>query len=324
MNTLTRKGILSLACILAFIMPSAAFWRDEVQALAEESLLSSSVGHAPVVQTVETETVKDVMVHIPLAATDPDGDTVTLKLIDQPRLGTAAFENENLIYTPAAGKTGTDQFSYCAVDVMGNESEPARISVKIEKNSSGITYADMTYNPNHLAAVRLAQEEIFLGEKVGSAYFLHPTQTVTRNEFIAIAAAAADLELEDTTVTDFQDDSALSPWVKPYISAAAEAGLIQGYQTASGNAEIRGERAITISEAAVIVSNLMTQQQIPTAAPTSGTISYRVVPAWAESAVSTLDAADILPTSELDSAEPLTRETACVMLYRVLCLADEN
>ena len=42
MNTLTRKGILSLACILAFIMPSAAFWRDEVQALAEESLLSSS------------------------------------------------------------------------------------------------------------------------------------------------------------------------------------------------------------------------------------------------------------------------------------------
>ena len=123
MNTLTRKGILSLACILAFIMPSAAFWRDEVQALAEESLLSSSVGHAPVVQTVETETVKDVIVHIPLAATDPDGDTVTLKLIDQPRLGTAAFENGNLIYTPAAGKTGTDQFSYCAVDVMGNESE---------------------------------------------------------------------------------------------------------------------------------------------------------------------------------------------------------
>ena len=108
-----------------------------------------------------------------------------------------------------------------------------------------------------------------------------PTQTVTRNEFIAMAAAAADLELEDTTVTDFQDDSALSPWVKPYISAAAEAGLIQGYQTASGNAEIRGERAITISEAAVIVSNLMAQQQIPTAASTSDTISYRVVPAWA-------------------------------------------
>ena len=67
MNTLTRKGILSLACILAFIMPSAAFWRDEVQALAEETLLSSSVGHAPVVQTVETKTVKDVMVHIPLS-----------------------------------------------------------------------------------------------------------------------------------------------------------------------------------------------------------------------------------------------------------------
>lgn len=324
MNTFTRKGVLSLACIVAFIMPSAAFWQDEVQALAEETLLSSSAGHAPVVQTVETETVKDVMIHIPLAASDPDGDTVTLKLIDQPRLGTAAFENGDLIYTPATGKTGTDQFSYCAVDVMGNESEPARISVKIERNSSGITYADMTYNPNHLAAVRLAQKDIFLGEKVGSAYFLHPTQTVTRNEFIAMAAATADLDVEDTTVTDFQDDSALSPWVKPYISAAAEAGLIQGYQTASGTAEIRGERPITTSEAAVIVSNLIVQQDIPVTAPTSGTISYRVVPAWAESAVSTLDEADILSAAELDSNEPLTRETACVMLYRVMCLADEK
>lgn len=322
MNTLLKKGLLCLLCTLTFIMPCAAFWQDRVQAIAEESLITSSAGHPPVVDTVETETVMDVMVQFPLSASDPDGDTVTLKLVDQPRLGTATFDNGNLIYTPAAHKTGTDQFSYCAVDVMGNQSEPARISVKINRNASGITYADMTYNPNHLAAVRLAQQDIFLGEKVGSSYFLHPTQTVTRNEFIAMTAATAKLDITETAYTDFQDDSALSSWVKPYISAAAEAGLIQGYQTASGAAEIRGEKPITVSEAAVIVSNLLKQQEIPVATPTSGTISYRVVPAWAETAVNTLSAANILPTSALDSAEPLTRETACVMLYRVLCLSD--
>lgn len=322
MHTWSQKGVLSLVCALAFIIPCAAFWQDEVQALAEESMLSSSVGHVPVVETAASETVENVMIRIPLHATDADGDTVTLKLVDQPRLGSAAFEDGALIYTPAAGRTGTDQFSYCAVDVMGNESEPARISVKIERNRSQVTYADMTYNPNHLAAIRLAEKDIFLGEKVGSAYFLNPTQPVTRSEFIAMAAASADLELKETSVTDFQDDDALSSWAKPYISAAAESGLIQGYQTVSGSAEIRGERPITRAEAAVIVSNLISQQEIPAVSPISSPVSYRVVPAWAESAVSTLDAADILSVTELDQDEPVTRELACVMLHRVLCLSE--
>lgn len=322
MNTLSRKTLLSIFCSAALIMPCATFWQGEVQALAEESLLSSSIGRAPVTQPVEAQTVKDVMIRFPLAATDPDGDIVTLKLIDQPRLGTATFENGNLIYTPAAGKTGTDQFSYCAIDVLGNESEPARISIKISRNKSGITYADMTFNPNHFAAIQLAQQNIFLGEKVGDTYFLRPTEYVTRNEFIAMAAAIADLNLSETTVTDFQDDTALSPWVKPYISAAAEAGLIQGYRTASGTAEVRGEQPITIAEAAVIISNLLIQQDIPIATSASTIISYRVVPAWAESAANTLAAANILSVDELDSNQPLTRETACAMLYRTLCLTE--
>ena len=118
MNTLSQKILLSIFCATSLVIPCTAFWQEEVQALAEESLLSSSAGQAPVAQAVEAQTVKDVMIRFPLVATDPDGDIVTLKLIDQPRLGTAAFEGGNLIYTPATGKTGTDQFSYCAIDVM--------------------------------------------------------------------------------------------------------------------------------------------------------------------------------------------------------------
>lgn len=322
MNRFSRKGLLCLLCTLTFVMPSAAFWQDRVQALAEENLLTSSAGHNPIVQAVDGQTICDVMVSIPLSASDPDGDTVTLKLIDQPRLGTAVFDHGNLIYTPASGKTGTDQFSYCAVDTMGNQSEPARITVKVGRNTSKITYADMTYNPNHLAAIRLAEKNIFVGERVGTSYFLHPNDTVTRSEFIAMVCAAADLDVSQTNVTDFQDDSALSPWAKPYISAASAAGLIQGYQTASGTAEVRGEQPISTSEAAVIVSSLLQQQQI--SIPTStNVVSYRVVPAWAQDAANTLSAANILPSSMLDSPAPLTRETACIMLYRTLQISDQ-
>lgn len=315
MNTWFKKSLLCTLCVLTFMMPCTAFWQDRVQAVAEESLLTSSTtGHVPVVQTVEHKTVAGVMVSFPLAASDPDGDTVTLKLIDQPRLGTAVLDNGNLIYTPAANRTGTDHFSYCAVDPLGNESEPARISVKIERNPSQVTYSDMTNNPNHLAAVRLAQKDIFLGEKIGASYFLHPSQPMTRSEFIAMTAAAADLDITQTTCTDFQDDSALSPWAKPYISAAAEAGLVQGYQTASGCAEIRGEKPITISEAAVILSNLL--DSVPTA---THTISYQTVPAWAADATSQLAQAEILPTSaDLNAQDFVTREMACTMLYKIV------
>lgn len=314
MNTWFRKSLLCTLCALTFMMPSGAFWQDRVQALAEESLLASSVGHVPTVQTVEEKTVAGVMVEFPLAASDPDGDIVTLKLIDQPRLGTAVLDNGNLIYTPAANRTGTDHFSYCAVDPLGNESEPARISVKIERNPSQITYADMTQNPNHLAAVRLAQEDIFLGEKIGASYFLHPDQPMTRSEFIAMTAAAADLDIIPTTCTDFQDDSALSPWAKPYISAAAEAGFIQGYQTASGCAEIRGEKPITLSEASVILSHMV--KRVPTA---GHAVSYQTVPAWAADAASQLAQAEILPASaDLDLSKPVTREMACTMLYKTM------
>lgn len=313
MNTWFKKSLLCALSALTFMMPCAAFWQDRVQAVAEESLLTSSMGHVPVAQTVEEQTVKDVMIRFPLAASDPDGDTVTLKLIDQPRLGTAVLDNGSLIYIPAAGRTGTDHFSYCAVDTLGNESEPARISVKIERNPSEVTYADMTHNPNHLAAVRLAQKDIFLGEKIGASYFLHPNASMTRSEFIAMTAVAADLDITETACTDFQDDSALSPWAKPYISAAVDAGLIQGYQTASGNAEVRGENPITISEASVILSHFLG------AAPTANTVSYQTVPAWAADAASQLADAQILPTaSDLNLRAPVTRELACTMLYKIL------
>ena len=57
-----------------------------------------------------------------------------------------------------------------------------------------------------------------------------------------MTAAAADLSVEPTDQTDFADDSGLSAWAKPYISAAAANGLVSGYATVSGVSEIRGEK----------------------------------------------------------------------------------
>lgn len=307
--------------LLGMGLPGAIGFWSSATAMNEASLLTSTaIGHAPVIKPVEGQTCKDIYVEIPLTATDEDGDAVVFKLVDLPKLGTAEIKENILQYTPKEGKTGTDKFTYTAVDTTGNSAEPAQIKIKISKNAAKLTYADMAGNPAHYAALCLAEKEILTGEKIGAAYFFHPSDTVTRSEFIAMASAVARLPVVETAQTDFIDDAGLSDWAKPYISAAASTGLVSGYLTAAGTAEIRGEKPITAAEASVIVSNLLTESfDAPVEAAATGTDH---IPVWASAAAARLAAAQILPKEENSSTEPITRQTACEMLYRAAVLME--
>lgn len=321
-HTLRTLTCLLLALpVLGLSFPSAVgFWNT--RASLEAQTVSTS-GFAPVIGDIEGETFSGVYVELPLTATDADGDAVIFKIVDAPRMGTAVIDQGTLQYTPANGKTGTDKFTYAAVDTLGNLSETAQVKIKIKKNAAKMTYADMETDSAHYAALCLAQRGVLTGEKIGASYFFHPNNTVTRSEFIAMAAAAAELDVVPTAQTDFADDAGLSAWAKPYISAAASTGLISGYQTVAGAAEIRGESAITANEASVIVSNLLTEDlDIPvTAAATEELTS--TAPAWAAAANARLSAANVLPDSAAQNGnEKVTRKAACEMLYKAMVLRD--
>ena len=148
--------------------------------------------------------------------------------------------------------------------------------------------------------------------KIGASYFFRPNDTITRSEFIAMTVSAAGFELIPTNQTDYIDDEGLSEWAKPYVSTATENGLISGYQTASGAAEIRGQNLITLDEASSIICSLISPHlDAPVAAviPTENTH-------WAAPSNAILTAANILPNAEITNGnEPITRETACKMIY---------
>lgn len=283
-----------------------------MRATAEEAALSGEVGSVPVVSAVEAETISGVMIEIKLSATDADGDAVAFRIKDAPRKGSAVIENDTLIYTPADGKTGTDKFTYCALDVLGNCSEPGEIRVKIRKNSTKLTYADMDQNASHYAAIRLHEAGIMTGEKIGASYFFHPNATMTRGEFVAMAVAAGKYQIDETTKTDFIDDEAISPWSKPYISTAAVNGLVQGYHTASGGSEIRAGNPITLDEAASIVSCMIT----PYLDEPIRVSANEGPDHWAAGANAVLTAVDILPREHSAAGTmPITRQAACDMIY---------
>ncbi len=302
------------ACLIAmfatFLPAAAAFW-------GTESTVPTVAGNAaPAAQPAEGETCEGVMIEIPLTATDPEGDAVLLRLMDLPRFGTASIDGDMLQYTPQEGKTGTDKFTYAAIDTFGNESKPAQIKIKVSKNKAKLTYSDMGSSAAHYAALKLSQAGIMTGEKIGASYFFHPNAEVTRSEFIAMVSTLADLPIEQTAQTDFLDDSGLSEWVKPYISAAAANGIVSGYKTASGACEIRGQNPITLAEACVLLGNVLGDAYAVQAAA----VEDDFAPVWAQDACAVLAAAEVLPDtiSTVGSDEPITREMACELLYRTM------
>lgn len=277
-------------------------------------------GAAPIAHPVEGETAVSIPIELTLSATDADDDLALFQLTEQPRLGSAQISGQILTYSPGS-KAGTDKFAYTAVDQNGNTAKTTSIVVKITKNRAGRTYVDMANNPAHYAALCLADAGIMTGDTIGGCSFFRPTQTVTRSEFIAMSSAVAALPIEPTMQTDFLDDGGLSAWAKPYVSAAAANGLVSGYQTAGGLAEIRGQNPITLAEASVIVNNLLSENLLD-AQPTL--VEHSVETSWAQAAINSLNRLDVLSPVAAHSSpgDPITRQTACELLYQAMQLRE--
>lgn len=315
------KGVLILKdkklLLAAILLPCTLLFSG--YALAAGLRPVQTTGAAPVAQAIEDETCVNIPIELTLCATDADNDIALYQLTEQPRLGAAKIDGTVLTYTPGA-KAGTDKFSYTAVDANGNTAPAAQIIIKVTKNRTKLTYSDMAGNPAHYAAIKLSEEGVMTGEKIGDCAFFHPTQEVTRSEFITMAAAMANLPVEPTEQTDFVDDSGLSSWAKPYVSAAASSGLISGYHLANGLAEIRGENPITLAEASVVINNLLTEtlDGVEAAYATEHSEDLN----WAQAAVSSLDRLEVLsPLAQMQQpGQAITRQTACELLYRAMCL----
>lgn len=290
-------------------------------AIASSLSTASAAGNIPIAQEIEAETYVEIPIEIELQAMDTDNDIVLYQLTEEPRLGTANIQGNILSYSPSA-KAGKDKFSYTAVDAEGNTAQAAQITIEVQKNRAKLTYSDMVGNPAHYAAIYLAEKGIMTGESIGGCSFFRPTQTVTRSEFIAMAASIAELPIEPTEQTDFADDAGLSPWAKPFVSTAAASGLVNGYQTTGGLNEIRGQNPITLAEASVIVNNLLSESMDGLQFTLSDTHSDMD---WARSAISSLDRLDILSplTTMQNDDSPITRQDACEMLYRAMRLMQQ-
>lgn len=288
--------------------------------------LLTAENNPPVAENLEFTTYKNVAYTGQFSAVDPEGDLLTFQLMDKPARGAVTLAEDGsaqFVYTPYENKTGKDSFTFVAVDSVGNVSEEATVKIKIEKPSTKVTYADMEGHPAYNAAIRLAEEGIYVGANMDGTYYFQPDLPVTRSEFLAMAMSTVGLEeLEGITRTGFSDDEVIATWAKPYVSSALKAGAVQGTISEGGQVVFQGDQNITAAEAAVLLNRLLSVTDVPVETWTGGALA---VPTWASQAAINLETVGVLQsdsTGTLALSDTLSRADTVQMLAAALNVLD--
>jgi len=90
---------------------------------------------AAVVQNLSASTPAGTPVVVALQATDPDGNALTLRIVSQPANGTVGLAGTTATYTPFAGFSGADPFTYAAWD-GSTDSNLGTVTVQVAAGSA--------------------------------------------------------------------------------------------------------------------------------------------------------------------------------------------
>lgn len=263
--------------------------------------LLTEENQAPIARNMDLSTYKNIAITGYFDAVDGEGDLLTFKLTSNPARGAVTMAEDGssqFVYTPYENKTGSDSFTYVAVDPAGNISSEAKVTVRIEKPDTKVTYADLEGSSAHKAAIRLAEEGIYVGEYMDGQYFFQPDEPVSRAQFLTMAMAVSGLEpMEDVTLTGFADDSAIPTWAKGSVSAALKAGTIQGSRDENSAPVFGADQTITLGEATVMLDRLLNITDVPAEVFFSDSDTH-----WAAQSAANLTASGILNTGSANSA----------------------
>ena len=312
-RTMWKRGaLLVMAAVLLSVNAGAVFgW----------GVKEEEVSGVPEAMDLVCETYQGVSCCGQLRGSGETGGELTFSLEKEPGKGTVTLEENRFIYTPRVTATGTDRFTYVAVDAEGNASRPATAEIHIQKNRSGVTYADLEGSDAAVAAQHLAEEEIFVGAKLGERYYFEPDREVLRSEFLAMAMETVEREVTAVTMTGFCDDAVIPTWAKAYAAAGVAEGIVQGSMTEAGSA-FRGEEAITFNEAATVLDRVLGLEDVDLQAWYA---DREAVPSWAAQAVANMESVQVMAAGSFGSdtmEEPVRRADAARMLSAVRTLLE--
>ncbi len=322
-DRISRSDINDLAFVPAKDSATAAFSLlpeavDSVKTTLSINLYETD-NLAPVLESGNFSTIKNMPIQGNLSVYDPEGDQVMIKVLEAPEKGDISFEGASFTYEPFYDMTGLDEMTVVCLDKQGNYSQKATVSVQIEKERKAFSYADMNTNPSHYSAVKLNEKGIMTGEKIGGAYFFHPEEQVTRGMFLTRLIAAMGMENGLTTCVNsgMQNDGDIPLYLKSYVKLARDKKILT-------EKIFKPDEILTRAEAVVLIDRAVGMPDVEKA---SLNYSDRTdVPSWALQSYMNLDAYKML-----DFYDGLIKPTAALqndhmadLLWQVWKYNDAN
>jgi len=291
--------------------------------------LLDKVNYAPTLENVpetslEVSTHRNITYYGTLPCYDPDGDGTIIEIVSYPDNGILHLKDKSTgeyTYTPNAGYSGKDSFTYVARDIYGNYSASAEVSLRVTKPKTTVTFDDMNASPYYNAALTMVEQGIMSGTQVGADVYFYPDGTVTRGEFVVMTMHAIGMDkVTDVSATPFADDADIPEYMKDYISAAYDLGYINGVSTERGMC-FEANRPITRAEAAVFLGNIL-DVATPTVLPTFADSAD--VPAWAAPSVYSVNSIGVMNTQSgnISAMSAVTRADAAQILTNLMAYLD--
>ena len=295
-----------------------------------ELYLLDKYNHSPTLDTVpqttlEVSTHRNIIYYGELPCFDSDGDDTIIEIVSYPQSGALMLTDRSTgeyTYTPTAGYSGKDSFTYVARDIYGNYSASATVTLTVSKPTTTVSFDDMNGSRYYNAALTMVEEGIMSGTQVGADTYFYPDGTVSRGEFVVMALHAIGMtDVADVSATVFADDSDIPVQMKGYIDTAYKLGYIRGTQTDSGLC-FNAADSITRAEAAVILGNIL-DIATPTVLPTF--TDSADLPAWAAPSMYTLNSVGVMNTvsGNISPKAAVTRADAAQILTNLMRYLDK-
>ena len=270
--------------------------------------------------SLNTETYKNVAVGGVLSAYDPEGDDIRFEIVRYPENGRVVMNDRNLgIYTyiPYSDFSGEDSFKYVVRDSYGNYSAATEVCVTVKTQSASTVYSDLIDDELHSHAISMTENGLMNGVQIGDHYYFDADREVTRAEFLITAMNAIGIKnVPSVEKTVFADDGDIYDQMKGYISLAYSQKYISGIEQ-DGKLYFRPNDTITLSEAAVIVSNMIGYAE-PKVAPAFADADK--IPYWSGKAIESLHTLGILecPDKMSGACDNVTRGDMAKLLNKTM------
>lgn len=253
-------------------------------------------------------------------------EAVAFMVTTAPKKGTVELigESGEFAYTPFDGQIGTDEFAF-RITSANEESNIAICNIDIaaaaSASSISISYADMHGHWGEYSAVKLAENDVIKGERIGADYYFYPDKQLSRIDAINIilsAVNAADMNIDSANTHIFEDSADLPDYINNAAYRAHKLGIIDG-SMADGRLYLNPHEKITRIQLMKMIDRAMSSK-------TKSNVNIQFddgykLPDWSVQSVKNLVGYGVAHGYEDNTLRPdsfVTKAQAAQMIYQMI------